>query len=215
MLSNAIIVLLGLTILDGVGCLPILNSIESGNTITISLRDGAPLDTSSVLVNSLKGTVGPVVMDRLDDLPLIKNRHGNNGLGNPSSPATLDDDVEDTTIGKRDTPSLIGARDKTSASPLVTHSEEREFEDHIRAENAFPPATLEEQDPEITGDLSSLIVAPLQVVDSITRRSEILNPSELLNGVIPYVQGITDTTETEVAEILAAAREIIDSVGDV
>ncbi|KAJ8068208.1 hypothetical protein OCU04_003777 [Sclerotinia nivalis] len=104
MLSNVIIVLLGLPIFDGVGCLPILNSIKSGNTNTISPRDDAPSDTSSALVNSL---IGPIVIDELDDLPIIKREHRNHGRGNPSPPATLDDDDEDTIIGKRDTPSLI------------------------------------------------------------------------------------------------------------
>ncbi|CAD6445033.1 8e17f09d-5b6b-471f-bb6a-98d7531062d5 [Sclerotinia trifoliorum] len=152
MLSYVIVVLLGLAIFDGVGCLPILKSIESVNLNidTIRPRDDAPLDRSSVLVKSVIGTVGLIVKDGRDDLPVGKKAHKINGRGNPSPPATLDDDDEDTIIEKKYTPSLIGkviieARDRTSASPHVTHSEKRESASHSRAKNMVSPATLDGQ----------------------------------------------------------------------
>ncbi|KAJ8068207.1 hypothetical protein OCU04_003776 [Sclerotinia nivalis] len=69
------------------------------------------------------------------------------------------------------------ARDGTSTSREVLEAAKRELVAHSQVKNTGPPATLEEQDPDIIGDLSSLVVAPLQVIDIITRRSEIDNPS--------------------------------------
>ncbi|KAF7865926.1 hypothetical protein EAF04_006090 [Stromatinia cepivora] len=177
MLFNVIAVLLGLVIFDGVGCLPILNSIDSENTNTIRPPDDAPADASSIFSNYLMGILSPLFTDGLDDLPIIEREYRNNGRGNPSPPATLDDD-EDTIIGKRNTPSLIGgviigAREEMTASQEVEEAAKGEPEGHNEAKNTSPPATLEERDPDIIGDLSSLIVTPLQVFDIITRRSEV------------------------------------------
>ncbi|KAI9650329.1 hypothetical protein NHQ30_000342 [Ciborinia camelliae] len=175
-----------------------VGDVDAVNTNTVRTREDASPDTSSdIRRNYVISLLGPLAIGVLDNAPIIKKvavassipgkdtvhrEHRNSRRCNPSPPATLEcEEDENTTIGNRDTPSLIGgiiigARDGNVASsisfPNIKHRK-RETESQSRAINPSPPATVDKRDiPDPTGSLLEFLGLNINVdLDSVVKRA--------------------------------------------
>ncbi|KAM0157658.1 hypothetical protein ACHAPG_004592 [Botrytis cinerea] len=155
MRPNAIIVSLGLAVLQAEGCHPILNTVASDNTSTIHIRDVAPTTTSDAPANSTSAASGPVGIDVCDGSPI---RKGPELSFNANKRATIR--IVWDWNGK--TPTFIGvivrAYEEDLQRSKVEGIAKRGYANHRRAENTSPPATIHKRDdPNTSSSMFGLL----------------------------------------------------------